>query len=79
MRTATAITIVLAFTALAGCSPPKPPDEERRPQPQAQTQAPPTSAIVQSANAYQDRARNAEAESLGAADRQRQEIDAATQ
>ena len=64
--------LLLGSVLLAACSAPKPPDEERRPQPQAR----PTSAIVQTAEAYKDRARSVEAESLQAADRQRAEIDA---
>lgn len=70
----------LAIALLAACSPPKPPEEERRPEPQAQqAAAQPRSAIVQTADAYKDRARSAEAEQLDAADRQRAQIDAATQ
>ena len=70
--------LVLLGTVLVGaCSAPKPPDEERRPQPQAQAR--PTSAIVQTANAYKERARRVEADSLEAADRQRAEIDAQSQ
>lgn len=70
----------LAIALLAACSPPKPPEEEHRPEPQAQqAAAQPRSAIVQTADAYKDRARSAEAEQLDAADRQRAQIDAATQ
>ncbi|MES2858365.1 MAG: hypothetical protein V4704_04210 [Pseudomonadota bacterium] len=79
MRTANATLVVLACVALNGCSPPGPPDEERRPAPQAGAQAQPRSAIVRNAEAYKDSARSAEAESLEAADRQRAEIDAQTQ
>ena len=75
-RTARFAAATLAIAALAACSPPQPPEEERRPEPQA-TQ--PQSAIVQTADAYKDRARNAETEQLEAADRQRAQIDAATQ
>lgn len=71
-------TASLAIALVAACSPPKPPEEERRPEPQAgNTQ--PQSAIVQTADAYKDRARSAEAEQLDAADQQRAQIDAATQ
>lgn len=64
--------LLLGCVLSSACSAPKPPDEERRPEPQAR----PTSAIVQTADAYKDRARSVEAESLEAADRQRAEIDA---
>lgn len=67
--------LLLGCVLLSACSAPKPPDEERRPEPQAR----PTSAIVQTANAYKDRARSVEADSLEAADRQRAEIDAQSQ
>lgn len=71
-------SMIVAIAWLAGCSPPQPPEEERRPEPQAQA-AQPRSAIVQTADAYKERARSAEAEQLEAADRQRAQIDAATQ
>lgn len=74
------ILIAVVATALAACSPPQPPEEERRPEPQAEgTQAPAKSGIVQTADAYKDRARSAEAQQLEAADQQRAQIDAATQ
>ena len=76
MRIAVAALVV---ATLAACSPPKPPEEERRPEPQAQAAAQPPSAVVQTADAYKDRARNAAAEQVEAADRQRAQIDAATQ
>ena len=76
MRTATALLLVLACLALNGCSPPGPPDEERRPVPQAGAQL--RSAIVRNAEAYKERARSAEVESLEAANRQRAKIDAQT-
>ena len=58
----------LLVLALAGCSPPEPPEEERRPEPQAGgTQAQPTSGIVQTADAYKDAARAAVANSEQAA------------
>ncbi len=79
MRIANATLLAFATVALSSCSPPGPPDEERRPAPQAGAQAQPRSAIVRNAEAYKDRARSAEAESLEAADRQRAEIDAQTQ
>lgn len=77
-HTARSAAATLAIAALAACSPPQPPEEERRPEPQAQATQP-QSAIVQTADAYKDRARNAETEQLEAADRQRAQIDAATQ
>ena len=70
--------IAFATMLLAACSPPKPPEEERRPEPQAQERQP-QSTIVQTADAYKDRARSAEAQQLEAADQQRAQIDAATQ
>ena len=79
MRTPTAILLACATVALSSCSPPGPPDEERRPAPQAGAQAQPRSAIVRNAEAYKDRARSVETESLEAADRQRAAIDAQTQ
>ena len=78
MRMATSLAWLLVV-ALSGCSPPKPPEEERRPEPQAQAAAQPQSAIVQTAEAYKDRARSAESQQLEAADQQRAQIDAATQ
>ena len=69
----------LAIGLLAACAPPKPPEEERRPEPQAQAAAQPQSAIVQTAEAYKDRARSAESQQLEAADQQRAQSDAATQ
>ena len=68
----------LAIGLLAACAPPKPPEEERRPEPQAQ-EVPPKSAIVEYADSYKDRARSAESQQLEAADQQRAQIDAATQ
>lgn len=77
MRT-TIAALLLGCLGLAACSPPEPPDEERRPEPQAEgTQA--KSGIVQTADAYKDRARSAEAQQLEAADQQRAQLDAATQ
>jgi len=79
MRTATAMLLVLACVGLNACTPPGPPDEKRRPAPQAGAQAgAPRSAIVRNANAYKDRARDAQAASLDAADRQRAETDTQT-
>ena len=68
----------LALAALPACSPPKPPEEERRPEPQAQAAAQPQSAIVQAADAYKDRARDAAKAAQDAAGNQRAQIDAAT-
>jgi hypothetical protein len=79
MRIASSIACLLVL-AMAGCSPPKPPEEERRPEPQAEgTPAQAKSGIVQTADAYKDRARSAEAQQLEAAERQRAQLDAATQ
>ena len=50
MRIASPLACLLV-RALAGCSPPKPPEEERRPDPQAKP------AIVAQADAYKDAAR----------------------
>jgi hypothetical protein len=65
---------------LAACTPPDAPEEERRPEPraQAQVETAPRSAIVQTANAYKDRARDAQQAQADAADRQRAAIEAAT-
>ena len=62
----------LLVIALAGCSPPKPPEEERRPEPQA-------AGVVQAADAYKDAARAAVANTEEAAAKQKAELDAATQ
>lgn len=76
MRT-TIAALLMGCLVLAACSPPQPPDEERRPQPQAGgTQA--QSAVVQTADAYKARARSAAAQPGEAADRQRAQLDAAT-
>ena len=66
---------VLACVLLSGCSSPKPPDEERRPEPQAQSK----SALVETANAYKDAARTSVTATEGAAKREQAELDAATQ
>ncbi len=66
---------VLACVLLPGCSAPKPPDEERRPEPQAQ----PESALVATANAYKDSARASVSASEDAARREQAALDAATQ
>lgn len=71
--------LLLACLFLSACAPPKPPEEERRPDPQAASPTGPTSAIVQTAEAYKDRARGAEKSQLDAADQQRADIDAQTQ
>lgn len=80
MRIASSIACLMVMAmAMAGCSPPEPPDEERRPEPQADgTRAQPKPGIVQTADAYKDRARSAGAQQREAADRQRAQIDAAT-
>lgn len=70
MRIASSIACLLVL-AVAGCSPPKPPDEERRPDPQAKP------AVVAQANAYKDAARGAEAQSEDAAAKQKAALDAA--
>ena len=66
---------VLSCVLLAGCSSPKPPDEERRPEPQAQ----PKSALVETANAYKDAARTSVTATEDAAKREQAELDAASQ
>ena len=76
------LTAALSATlALAACAPPKPPEEERRPEPQSQSDAgsAPPSAIVEHANAYKDRAREAVQQAEEAADRERAATDAAAQ
>ena len=67
----------LVAGSLAACSPPSAPDEERRPEPHADTSL--QSGIVQAADAYKDRARAAGAQQEDAAKRQQAELDAATQ
>lgn len=71
MRIATSLACLLVL-ALPGCSPPKPPDEERRPEPQA-------AAVVQAADAYKDSARAAVAKTEDAAAKEKAALDAATQ
>ena len=66
--------VVLACVLLSACSAPKP-DEERRPEPQAQ----PKSALVETANAYKDSARASVAATEDAAKREQATLDAATQ
>ena len=76
------LTAALSATlALAACAPPKPPEEERRPEPQSQSDAGSASpsAIVEHANAYKDRAREAVQQAEEAADRERAATDAAAQ
>ena len=75
-RTARFAAATLPIAALAACSPPQPPEEERRPEPQA-TQ--PQSAIVQTADAYKDRARDAVKATEAAAKDESARIYAATQ
>lgn len=77
-RNARILAASLALAVLAACSPPPPPEEERRPEPQAQD-AQATSAIVDYAESYKDRARATEAQVKDAAEQQRAQIDAATQ
>ena len=69
------VLALLACVLLAGCSAPKPPDEERRPEPQAQ----PKSVLVETANAYKDAARTSVTKTEDAAKRQQAELDAASQ
>ena len=71
MRIATSLACLLVL-ALSGCSPPKPPDEERRPEPQA-------AAVVEAADAYKDSARAAVAKTEDAAAKEKAALDAATQ
>ena len=67
--------LLLACVVISACSGPKPPDEERRPEPQAQ----PKSALVETANAYKDSARASVTATEGAAKREQAKLDAATQ
>ena len=67
--------VALVCVVLSACSAPEPPDEERRPEPQAQ----PKSALVETANAYKDSARASVAASEEAARREQAKLDAATQ
>ena len=67
--------LVLVCVLLSACSSPEPPDEERRPEPQAQ----PKSALVETANAYKDAAHASVAASEDAAKREQAQLDAATQ
>ena len=78
-RTARFAAATLAIAALAACSPPQPPEEERRPEPQAQAATQPQSTIVQTADAYKDRARDAVKATEAAAKDESARIDAATQ
>lgn len=65
---------VLVCVVLAGCSSPKPPEEERRPEPHAQ----PKSALVETANAYKGAAHASVDASEDAAKREQAALDAAT-
>mgnify|MGYP001765054803 CR=1 FL=1 len=76
MRTMPA-ALLLGCLGLAACSPPQPPDEERRPQPKAQ-ETRPQSGIVQAADAYKDAARAAATQSENAAAKEKAALDAAT-
>ena len=71
MRIASSL-VCLSVIALAGCSPPKPPEEQRRPEPQA-------AGVVQAADAYKDAARAAVAKTEDAAAKEKAALDAATQ
>lgn len=68
-------TVLLACVVLAACSSPKPPEEERRPEPQAQ----PKSALVETVNAYKGAARASATASEDAAKREQADLNAATQ
>ncbi len=68
-------TVLLACVVLASCSAPKAPDEERRPEPQAQ----PKSALVETADAYKDSARASVSATEAAAKREQATLDAAAQ
>jgi len=72
MRIATSLACLLVLT-LAGCSPPKSPEEERRPDPQA------VASVVKAADAYKDSARAAVAKTEEAAAKEKAALDAATQ
>ena len=67
--------VVLACVLLSACTAPKPPEEERRPEPQAQ----PKSALVETANAYKGAATASVTATEDAAKREQAELDAATQ
>ena len=66
--------VLLACLLLFACSAPKAPDEQRRPDPQAQ----PKSTLVQTANGYKDSARASVTASEDAAKREQADLDAAT-
>jgi outer membrane biogenesis lipoprotein LolB len=66
--------VLLASLLLSACSAPKAPDQERRPQPQAQ----PKSDLVEAANGYKKNARASVTASQDAAKREQAELDAAT-
>ncbi len=66
---------LVACVVLSACSSPKLPDEQRRPEPQAQ----PKSALLGTANAYKDAARASVTASEDAAKREQAKLDAATQ
>ncbi len=67
--------VLLACLLVPACSSPKPPQEERRPEPQAQ----PKSALLETAHAYKDAARASVSASEDAAKREQATLDAATQ
>lgn len=66
--------LVLACFLLSACSSPKPPEEQRRPEPQAQ----PKSALVEAANGYKGAAHASVTATEDAAKREQAELDAAT-
>lgn len=70
------IATAFGLIALAACSPPKPPEEERRPEPQAQAETQPQSALVQTADAYKSAAHAAVADTEQAAVQKKAAIDA---
>lgn len=72
------IAAAFALVALAACSPPKPPEEERRPEPQAR-EAHAKPAIARTADTYKDAARNAASATQDAAAKEKAALDAATQ
>lgn len=65
--------VLLACLLLAACSAPKAPDEERRPEPQAQ----PKTTLAQATNGYKGSARAAVTASEAAAKREQADLDAA--
>ena len=72
MRHSTILIAAAGSLALAACSPPKPPEEEHRPEPQTQP------GITAQANVYKDAARDAATATEQAAAKEKAAIDAAT-